>query len=622
MRNRTGALVQAAQWGLGTVPAAGGARFLVWAPKARSVEVHLLAPRDSYVPLEPVGDGYFGGVVEGAGPGTQYQYRLNDEAEFPDPASHYQPAGVHGPSEIVDPAFDWHDAGWRGVPLADCIFYELHAGTFTGEGTFDAIIPHLEYLAGMGVNAIELMPVAQFPGSRNWGYDGVYPFAAQNSYGGPAGLKRLVDAAHARGLAVVLDVVYNHLGPEGNYLAQFGPYFTERYCTPWGGAVNYDGPDGAPVRRFVVENALRWVTEFHIDALRLDAVHAIFDHSPKHILQELGETVHGRARELEREIYVIAESDSNDVRLIERIEDGGYGLDAQWSDDFHHALHAVVTGERSGYYQDFGVLGDLAKSMREGYVFTGQHSTYRGRPHGTASAHLPPERFVVCAQNHDQIGNRMRGDRLTGLLDFERLKLTAGALLLAPYLPLLFMGQEYAEPAPFQYFVSHGDPGLIEAVRRGRSEEFRAFAWQGDVPDPQSPETFERSRLNHRLRGSGQHRAMLELYRELLRLRKEMPALRRASRDSVEVWTDSADSTLALTRRNGDAEVLAIFRFANYAGQLTVPADAGAWSKVLDSADTQWMGPGSSVPQRAASDGQLHIEMQPASFCLFSRSSA
>jgi maltooligosyltrehalose trehalohydrolase len=362
-------------------------------------------------------------------------------------------------------------------------------GTFTPEGTFEAIIPHLDELRELGITAVELMPVAQFPGTRNWGYDGVYPFAVQNSYGGPEGLKRLVNACHGRGIAVVLDVVYNHLGPEGNYLWDFGPYFTDRYKTPWGSAINFDGPHSDPVRRLFIENALYWVTEFRMDGLRIDAVHGILDFSAYPFLEELASAVHEKAERLNRRVYVIAESDLNDTRVIRSRELGGYGLDAQWNDDFHHALHTLLTEDQTGYYQDFGRLGDLVKAFREGFVCSGQYSSYRRRRHGNSSRDIPAGCFVVFAQNHDQVGNRMRGERLSQLVCRERMKLAAGVVFLSPFIPLLFMGEEYGETAPFPYFISHSDADLVEAVRRGRREEFAAFGWSQEPPDPQIPMT-------------------------------------------------------------------------------------------------------------------------------------
>jgi malto-oligosyltrehalose trehalohydrolase len=397
---------------LGAIPqGANRCGFRVWAPRASKVEVHLISPIDRLMPLQRDERGYHSGVVDDVPCGADYLFRLDDDHERPDPASRWQPGGVHGPSRVVDPWFEWMDSGWPGLPLKDYIIYELHVGTFDQAGTFDGVIAHLAELKELGITAIELMPVAQFPGTRNWGYDGVYPFAVQDSYGGPAGLKRLVNAAHREGLAVVLDVVYNHLGPEGNYLGQFAPYFTDRYRTPWGAALNFDGPESDEVRRYFTENALYWIAEFHMDALRLDAVHAIRDFSAVPFLEELAEACHREAEARHRHIHVIAESDLNMARHILPRDLGGYGMDAQWSDDFHHCLHVLLTGERAGYYGDYGEVDQMAKVWREGYAFTGEPSRYRRRRHGSSPRRNPVKQFVVCGQNHDQIGNRRLGDR-------------------------------------------------------------------------------------------------------------------------------------------------------------------------------------------------------------------
>ena len=484
--------------------------FTVWAPFALSVSLKFVAPEQRLVPLKKSERGYWHTRAEGCLPATQYRYLLDGERERPDPASQYQPDGVHGPSEVVDhAAFRWTDSGWKGLPLPSMIMYELHTGTFTTEGTFEAIIPRLGDLKDLGINTIGLMPVAQFPGDRNWGYDGVYPYAVQNSYGGPEGLKRLVNACHQMELAVSLDVVYNHLGPEGNYLWDFGPYFTDRYKTPWGEAINFDGPYSDEVRNYFIANALHWITEYHIDALRIDAIHGIFDFSARHFLQELGEAVRLHAQSVRRDVYVIPESDLNDVRVIRPVEVGGHGLDAQWNDDFHHALHTLLTGERNGYYEDFGKIEHLEKALREGFIYSGEYSPFRKRRHGSSSKDRPGLQFVVFSQNHDQVGNRMRGERLSGLVPFEALKLAAGAVLLAPNIPLLFMGEEYGEKAPFLYFVSHGDKALIEAVRKGRNDEFKHFAWNGEPPDPQDERTFLASKINWEKRRQGEHAVLL-----------------------------------------------------------------------------------------------------------------
>ncbi len=561
--------------------------------------------------------GYHEAVVDGVEPGSLYLYRLDEATERPDPASRSQPQGVHGPSEVVDPRFDWDDAGWCGLPLESYVIYELHVGAFTSEGTFDAIVPRLDELRDLGITAVELMPVAQFPGSRNWGYDGVCPFAVQNSYGGPEGLKRLVDVCHAGGLAVILDVVYNHLGPEGNYLRDFGPYFTDKYTTPWGEALNFDGPHSDDVRHFFIANALYWITEFRIDALRLDAVHAIFDHSATPFVQELADAVHRQAQRLDRRVHVIAESDLNDSQLVRPRDLGGCGLDAQWNEDFHHALHTVLTGERAGYYQDFGPLGHLATAFKDGFVYSGQYSSFRKRRHGNCSRDLPAGKFVVCSQNHDQVGNRMLGERLSQLVSFESLKLAAAVVMLSPYVPLLFMGEEYGETAPFQYFVSHSDAELADAVRRGRRDEFRAFAWQGEPPDPQDEATFLRSKLGRDLRHPG--RQLLDFYRELLRLRKAVPALSLLSRDEMEVVALEKERVLFLRRWADNSDVFAVFAFGEDQAILDLPVPVGRWRKLLDSADERWDGGGTSLPDTLESDGEARLMLSPRAAVLFGK---
>lgn len=595
----------------------GRCQFVVWAPLAQRVEVHIVAPDDRFVPMEPRERGYYQAIVDNVEPGCRYLYRLDGETERPDPASKYQPETVHGPSQVIDPVFDWQATHWAGLPLQDYIIYELHVGTFTAEGTFDAIIPHLDELKDFGITALEIMPVAQFPGNRNWGYDGVQPFATQNSYGGPEGFKRLIDACHQRGMAVILDVVYNHLGPEGNYFWGYGHYFTDAYRTPWGSAINFDGPHSDEVRRYFIENALFWITEFRIDALRLDAVHAILDFAATTFLEELADAVGDTRDQLNRRVYLIAESDLNNARLIEARERGGYGLDAQWSDDFHHALHTLLTGELEGYYCSFGRLEHLVRMLREGYTYTGQYSPARERHYGNSPRHVPAYRFVVCAQNHDQIGNRMLGERLSQLISFEGLKLAAGALLLSPFVPMLYMGEEYGETAPFLYFISHGDAPLVEAVRQGRKEEFAAFSWQGEPPDPQAETTFQRSKLNRELRHTGQHRVLYDLHKELIRLRKTHPVLAHLSKEAMEVI---AYANILLVRRwSGDQQVVMAFNFSADHAEVTIPVPAGTWQKLLDSADERWHGPGSSIADELASPGQMTLALGPQAFVLYTQ---
>lgn len=584
-------------------------RFRVWAPFASRVELHMVSPEERIVDLEPRPLGYFQAVVDGVEPGTCYFYRLDGRVERPDPASEFQPDGVHGPSQVVDPSFQWQDRHWSGLPLADLILYELHVGTFSPEGTFDGVVEHLKELKELGVNAIELMPVAQFPGSRNWGYDGVYPFAVQNTYGGPHGLKRLVNACHAHGLAVILDVVYNHLGPEGNYLGDFGPYFTDRYRTPWGSAVNFDGPGSDEVRRFFIENALYWITRFHLDGLRVDAIHGIMDFSAKPFLAELTRWVHRRSQMLGRSVHVIAESDLNNAHAVRPRELGGLGFDAQWNDDFHHALHALLTGERAGYYEDFGPLRLLARSIREGFVYQGQYSRYRRRRHGNSSRDIPSQRFVVFSQNHDQVGNRMLGERMAALVGLEELKLAAAVVLLSPFLPLLFMGEEYGELAPFLYFTSHGDPDVVEAVRKGRKEEFGAFRWLGSPPDPQEEATFLRCKLDRGRRSQKLHRVLLDYYRELIALRKEIPGV--GLRPTLEVTELPRDRALVLLYRVGERNAVVIFHFGTTACRAALPVPVGVWRKRMDSWEPRWMGPGSQMPDQSDSAGEVKLELPP-----------
>ncbi|MBI5250569.1 MAG: malto-oligosyltrehalose trehalohydrolase [Desulfomonile tiedjei] len=594
-------------------------RLCVWAPSAELVEVHVIGPHDRITALSRDRAGYHSSVLMDTGPGDLYLYRLDGLTERPDPASRFQPSGIHGPSEVTDTRFAWEDGSWKGLPLSHYILYELHVGTFTQEGTFDAIIPHLDYFEDLGITAIELMPVAQFPGKRNWGYDGVYPYAVQNSYGGPEALKRLVNACHANGIAVVLDVVYNHLGPEGNYLWDFGPYFTDRYKTPWGPAINFDGPHSDGVRRFFIENALYWVNEFHIDALRIDAVHSIYDFSARHFLEDLAFAVHVQAEKLDRRIYVIPESDLNDSRLVRSRDLGGYGLDAQWNDDFHHALHTLLTNERTGYYEDFGKVSQMVKAFREGFVFSGEYSRFRQRRHGNSSAGISAHRFVVFSQNHDQVGNRSMGDRLTHSVTMEALKLAAGAVFLSPFLPLVFMGEEFGETAPFPYFTSHSDPNLIGSVRQGRSEEFKAFRWSGEPPDPQDESTYQSAKLNHELRREGFHATMHEFYRTLITLRKELSALNETGTGEMEVVGWEPQKVIMVRRWTRNWEVALVLHFGETEACVTVPLKEGRWLKRIDSTEIRWHGPGSAVPEILDSAGNFSLTLNPQSVLLLVR---
>ncbi|HSF15454.1 MAG TPA: malto-oligosyltrehalose trehalohydrolase [Vicinamibacteria bacterium] len=596
---------------LGATPVDGErCHFSVWAPEQARVELRILG--ESHPKTLARDDlGYHQAVFEGVPPGTRYFYRLTDGAERPDPASRYQPEGVHDASEVVDLDYAWTDQGWTGYPISSYVIYELHVGTFSSEGTFDAVVGYLDRLRELGITVIEIMPVAQFPGSRNWGYDGVFPFAVQASYGGPRGLQRLVDACHRCGLAVVLDVVYNHLGPEGNILGDYGPYFTDVYRTPWGAAINFDGPESEGVRRFFIENALQWIADFHIDGLRLDAVHAILDRSARPFLEELAAEVHALGEVLGRRVALMAESDLNDPRLVRGAALGGYDLDSMWCDDLHHATHVLLTGETSGYYLDFGLVEHLALAWERGMTYAGEYSRYRRRRHGRPMANLERHQIVVSVQNHDQIGNRMLGERLGALVDFESEKLAAGILLMSPFVPLVFMGQEYGETAPFLYFVSHGDPELSEAVREGRRDEFRSFDWKGEVPDPQSEEVFQRSVLNHELRFHGHHAVVHELYRELLALRRRFPAY------GMDDTTCFEGRKVLLTQR--DRRVWMVFHFGKERIPLVVPLPKGRWVKAFDSSEAKWRGPGSELPETLDSKGEAELSLPGRSFAVYRR---
>ena len=591
----------------------------VWAPAVPEVSLHLLSP-DRRIPLQRGADGVHRAVVGDVASGARYRFQVAGESEeLPDPASRHQPDGVLGPSAAFDPAFEWTDAGFRAPLLESLVIYELHIGTFTRKGTFDAAIAELDRLVDLGVNAIEIMPVAEFSGGRNWGYDGVFPWAVQSTYGGPLGLARLVDACHRRGLAVLLDVVYNHLGPEGAVLARFAPYYSQRHRTGWGSALNFDDAGSDEVRRYFIESARYFARDLHIDGFRLDAIHAIVDTSAEPFLAELSGSLRQLGAELGRPILVTAECDRNDARVVAPSDRGGFGMDAQWSDDFHHAIHCLLTGEQSGYYADFGGLRHLARALSAGWVYGGDYSRVRGRRHGNPTGNAPGRSFIISIQNHDQIGNRARGDRLSETLAPAELRLAATVMLSAPFVPLLFMGEEWGEKAPFQYFTSHHDPDLIEAVRRGRIAEFASFGWRPDeVPDPHAEATFERSRP-----GPGPDRdgaALLALYRELLRLRRQRPALRNLDRERTEVTCLDADEVLILHRWSGaathpaDAAVL-VAGFARQPREVALPN--GRWRVAIDTADPRWAGPGEPSARegrdaQGASRGRVRVSPRSA----------
>ena len=577
----------------------GSASFTVWAPFRKSVAVKFSGNRERTVQMERHEYGYFKVNNVAADPGDRYTYVLDNSIEHPDPASFLQPEGVHKPSELLDhSAYRWHDSSWGGIPLQKMIIYESHTGVFTPQGTFDAVGEKLDYLIDLGVTALELMPVAQFPGGRNWGYDGAYPFAVQNSYGGPERLKNLVDLCHRKGLALILDVVYNHLGPEGTYVADFGPYFTSKYSTPWGDAINYDDSWSDGVRNFFVQNVFYWFEHYHIDALRLDAIQGIFDFGAKHILQEMAEETETFSRENGRKRYLIAESDLNDIRVITSLESNGYGVDAQWTDDFHHSVHTLLTGENKSYYGDYGSIENLAKAFKEGFVYSWDFSSNRKRHHGSSSAHIEAKQHVVCIQNHDQIGNRLMGERLSMVVPFEAARLAAGAMFVSPYIPLLFMGEEFAPVTPFLYFISHSDKNLVQAVREGRAREFADLHMGKEPPDPQDPHTFIKCRLDWDSISSGVHAASLAFYKEMILLRKSIPALSNLDKNSTHVDTFSNNKLLVLKRWHQNSSIAAIMNFSPHICRIEKGMVNFPGHKIIDSCDPRFCGSGSLMPQK------------------------
>jgi maltooligosyltrehalose trehalohydrolase len=535
----------------------GDCSFAVWAPQSEQVYLHIITDGTQRHAMQEAEAGYWTLTLSGIQAGCLYMFELAAVIVRPDPASRRQPTGVHGPSAVVDGRdFPWSDDGWTGLAPQELIIYELHTGAFTSEHSLQGITNKLPYLQSLGITAIELLPIAQFPGERNWGYDGVYPYAVQNSYGTVDDLKALVNAAHAHGIAVILDVVYNHLGPEGNYVSDFGPYFTDKYKTPWAKAMNMDDACCDGVRHFFIQNALMWLGECRIDALRMDAVHAIWDVSARPFLAQLATAVRELEKQTGRKKILIAELDYNDPKYINPPAKGGYGLDMQWIDEFHHALHTVITGEVNGYYEDFGALDHLAKAFTDSYVYTGQYSKHRKKHFGALPEDNPYHQFVVFAQNHDQVGNRLAGDRLTATLSTDQLTLVAAAVLLSPHIPLLFMGEEYGEKRPFLYFTDHSEPALIASLREGRRKEFEHFHWEGEVPDPQSGEVFAQSMLSWDI-SSAESKTLLAWYKQLIHLRKTRPAMQNTLRDGA--MARAYDNKLLYVERTGAGDRLAIW---------------------------------------------------------------
>ena len=582
--------------------------FNVWAPKAESIHLVFEDKNEKYE-LQKQDLGYFALALENVKPGMRYKYQINNEEIFPDPASLSQPKGVHEASEIIDLGdFEWTDDEWKNIPLKEMIQYELHTGTFSPEGTFDGINKKLGYLKELGINTIEIMPVAQFSGHRNWGYDGVYPFAVHNTYGGAYKLMTLVNECHKNGIAVILDVVYNHFGPEGNYVGNFGHYFSGKYSTPWGNPVNFDGAYSDGVRNYIIQNALMWCRDFHIDGLRLDAVHSIFDFSAKHIMQELAEKLDELEQVSGRKHYLIAESHLNDVRYINSISAGGYGLDAQWSDDFHHAIHTLTTNEKKAYYMDFGQPQQLSKSIKDVFVFDGKYSAFRKKSYGNSAKNNPGEQFVIFNQNHDQVGNRLHGDRLISLTDFETAKTIAGVMFITPNIPMLFMGEEYGERNPFYYFVSHLDPELNRLVREGRKREFKDFYKDtSNAVDPDSLQAFDDSKLSWNMEKDAEKKAMFGFYQALIQLRKNHPVLREVDKDNLNITEDG--KTFVLERWQGEKQLLAIINFEDRKKILKVHLkNERQLEKIVDSAEEMWNGTGAISPQNIASNDEISVQ--------------
>ncbi|QDW26278.1 malto-oligosyltrehalose trehalohydrolase [Pedobacter sp. KBS0701] len=589
----------------------GEAEIRLWAPLAAQVSI-LIGDREISLALFEEGYGYWYLQTNQIKALDRYAFKINlitggEMLHRADPASLFLEEGPHGRSTAFDVnTFNWTDADWKGKDLNDLIIYELHTGTFTPDGDFAAIATKLDYLVELGITAVEIMPVAQFPGNRNWGYDGVFPFAVQNTYGGPLALQHLVNACHAKGLAVILDVVYNHLGPEGNYFSDFGDYFTDKYHTPWGKAINFDDANCDAVRDFFIENALMWLRDFHIDALRLDAVHAIKDLSPVHILAEIKTHTEKLSQFTGRTYQLIVELDLNDDRYIRHQSKYGYGMDAQWVDEFHHALRVCTGQAKEGYYSDFNGVADLAKSCQDAYVYTGQYSAHRQKKFGVPVKDDSGAKFVVFSQNHDQVGNRMLGERSSTLVSFEMLKVMAAAVFCSPFLPLIFMGEEWAETNPFQFFVSHSDEELVEAVRKGRKAEFAAFHNNGDTPDPQDESTFERSKLDWKKTGEPKHKTMLSYYKTLIALRKQHPVLANLDRKNVYAEAFSKKNCMILKRWKDKEEIIAMFNFSIQKQTLSIDPAFQQASVLLDSALLKWGGSNAesnSIP----ADGQITL---------------
>ncbi len=566
-------------------------RFCTWAPLKQSMQLHIVFPEEKRVDMLKDDLGYFTVLLEDAVPGTKYFFSPDHQQDIPDPASQYQPEGVHGPSEVIDHRkFQWTDIAWKGLPLQELVIYELHPGTFTTAGNFDAAIERLDDLADTGINAIELMPVIACPGNRNWGYDGVYPFAVHQAYGGPDALKRFVNTCHEKGIAVILDVVYNHIGPEGNYFELYGPYFTDKYSTPWGRALNLDREWSDGVRNFILENIRYWFEYFHIDGLRIDAVHEMYDTGAVNFWEQVSHNVQQMQQQQGRPLYMIAESDLNSPRVIQSPDTGGWGFNVQWLDDFHHALYVLLYRKGREQYVDFNRIEQLAKAFKDGFVHTGEYVQFRKRNYGTSSAGVPGDRFIVFYNNHDQAGNRPDGKKLCSLVDFERLKLAAAVMLTAPYIPMIFMGDEYGDPAPFFYFTDHGDETLINDMRKGRKVAFNENGWREEPRDPQDEQTFLQSKLQWSLRTEGKHHLLLQWHKALLGLRRTHAVMKHFNKSNLQTYT-AGQHLLAVHRRTDDGRqhLLSVFNFSEQTQGFSLPEWTGPWNKLLHSKDLKWM---------------------------------
>lgn len=591
--------------------------FNIWAPLKKDIKVHLFNPNKTYS-LKKNTHGFFTGTINDIQPGILYKMIIDNEVELPDIYSLSQPKGVHGHSEIVDEVFKWDDFHYKAPFLNDYIIYELHTGTFSKEGTFDGIINNLDYLNTLGVTAIEIMPVAQFPGERNWGYDGVYPYAVQNSYNGLLGFKKVVNACHKVGLAVVLDVVYNHIGPEGNYFESYAPYFTSKYNTPWGKAINFDGEYSDNVKEYFIQNALFFLFDCHVDALRLDAVHAILDASVEPFLFKLAQRVKDYSIQFNKRKYLIAETNMNDKKIVSSSIMGGYGLDGLWNDDFHHAVHSYLTGEKDGYYMDYGSLAHIEKSISNGFIYQGDYSPFFKRSQGTSSKNLTSTNFVIFSQNHDQIGNRMLGERLQHIAGLKKAKLAAALTLLSPYIPLLYMGEEFACKNPFLYFIDHSDKELIEAVRKGRKEEFSHFKWDIEPPDPYSIETFKKSVINvDQHLNIKEHKEMLTFYQSLINIRKNVLALKILDKDDVKTICFEASNILFVERTYNNEIAYIIYNFSNKEREILLPFGTGSYKKIFDSELLNFGGSNNLCINTFHSNGEYPLSIYQQSVVIF-----